>query len=75
MYGWRPPASTWLCLVQALEDYTAKAGGATAGWSTYDHGIFLKHRARHRAAAASNTATAAALVGKSAHDVAEHEAW
>ena len=37
--------------VARYEHYLAEHGGATGGWTEYDHGTFLHHRQKHRAQA------------------------
>lgn len=61
--------------VKALEDFMAATGGRMGGWSTYDHGIFMKHRGQHRNPNEAVMATADALVGKTVADTMAHEDW
>jgi hypothetical protein len=64
-------------IVKEVEEYDkfVLRRGPLGGWETYDHGVFLKIRRRQGRDPSFIDAVVAALPGRTAPEVIEHEQW
>ena len=69
------PASDLPPEVRAYDDFVLRHGGLSGGWDEYDHGMFMRHRARARTPGAHIAAVVEALPSKTREDVEAHERW
>eukprot|EP00039_Didymoeca_costata_P032662 m.38785 g.38785 ORF g.38785 m.38785 type:complete len:505 (-) comp9472_c0_seq4:1196-2710(-) len=58
-----------------FDEFLQTHGGERGGWTVYDHGVYLKHRAKQKTTEECIQVVAAALVGKTVEDVEAHEEW